>query len=270
LVQVSSGELGVPLWPHDWGFAGFFWKLGSMIFDVELVVLPSRNVGGEFIGKVPIADLQSKLDAGAPYNGQILGCGLRFYSEKEAKKIPMGFDSEEGFTEMDEDCDMANRIRVEMMELKPLEIKKATEKRSRGEGQTPFGKMVKCDDFIYTYHGERFAKRGAPVDKTLVLEQSLGNKLIEVVEGVLTVCPLPRWQLRLLLLPILLRSLGRHFHIRSPRVTRGLRGKGWGDFGWIGALQEGEGGVRLYLGILGSSWRIADWKHSFSLALPRG
>jgi hypothetical protein len=40
-----------------------------MVFDVELVVLPSRNVGGEFIGKVPIAGLLSKLDAGAPYNG---------------------------------------------------------------------------------------------------------------------------------------------------------------------------------------------------------
>jgi hypothetical protein len=68
LVQVCSGELGVPLWPHDRGFAGFFRKLGAMVFDVEPVVLPSRNVGGEFIGKVPIADLLSKLDAGAPYN----------------------------------------------------------------------------------------------------------------------------------------------------------------------------------------------------------
>jgi hypothetical protein len=48
-VQVSSRELGVPLWPHDWGFAGFFRKLGGMVFDVEPVVLPSRNVGGEFI-----------------------------------------------------------------------------------------------------------------------------------------------------------------------------------------------------------------------------
>jgi hypothetical protein len=123
----------------------------------------------------------------------------------------MGFDSEEGFTEMDKDCDMANGIRVEMMELKPVEIKKATEKRQRGEGQTPFSKMVKCDDFLYIFHGERFAKRGAPVDKTLVLEQSLGNKFIEVIEGALTVSPLPRWRLRLLLLPILLISLGHHF-----------------------------------------------------------
>jgi hypothetical protein len=60
---------------------------------------------------------------------------------------------------MDKDCDMANGIRVEMIELKPVVVKETTEKRTRGEGQTPFGKMVKCDDFVYIFHGERFAKR---------------------------------------------------------------------------------------------------------------
>jgi hypothetical protein len=159
---------------------------------------------------------------------------LWFYPKKEAEKIPMAFDSEEGFTEMDVDCDMANRIQLELMEFKPVEIKKPTEKRARGEGQTPFGKMVKYDDFIYIFHGERFAKRGTPVDKTLVLEQSLGNKFIEIVDGELTVSPLPGWRLRLLLLPILLRSLGRNFQICSPRVARGLQGKGWEDLVGLG------------------------------------
>jgi hypothetical protein len=146
----------------------------------------------------------------------------------------MVFDSEEGFTEMDKDCDMANGIRVEMMELKPVVVKKTSEKRARGEGQTPFSKIVKCDDFIRIFHGERFEKRGAPVDKILVLEQSLRNKFIEVVKGALTVCPLSRWLLRLFLLPILLRFLGRHFQIRSPRVAQGLQGKGRGDLGGLG------------------------------------
>jgi hypothetical protein len=180
-----------------------------------------------------------------------LGCGLWFYSEKEAEKIPMGFDSEEGFTEMDEDCDMTNGIRVEMMELKPVEIKKATKKRARGEGQTPFDKMVKCDDLVYIFHGERFAKRGALVDKTLALEQSLGNKFIEIVVGALTVSPLPRWRLHLLRLPILLRSLGRHFWIRSPRVARGLRGKGRGDLVGLELSKRVKRGVRLCFGGFG-------------------
>jgi hypothetical protein len=114
---------------------------------------------------------------------------LWLYLEKEAEKIPMGFDSEESFAEMDEDGNMTNGIRVEVKELKPVEIKKSSEERARGEGQTPFGKMEKCDDFIYIFHGKRFVKRRAPVDKTLVLKQTLRNKFVEIVVGALTVSP---------------------------------------------------------------------------------
>jgi hypothetical protein len=79
-----------------------------MVSDVEPIALPSRNIGGEFVGKVPIAGLLSKLDAGAPYNGWIFGGGLRLYSEKEAEKIPVGFNSKESFAKMDEDGNVAN------------------------------------------------------------------------------------------------------------------------------------------------------------------
>jgi hypothetical protein len=76
-------------------------------------------------------------------------------AEEEAEKIPMGFDFKEGFIEMDKNRDVANGVRVKVMELKPVIVKEATEKRTRGEGQTPFGKMVKCDDFVNIFHGER-------------------------------------------------------------------------------------------------------------------
>jgi hypothetical protein len=110
--------------------------------------------------------------------------------------------------------------------------------------------MVKCDGFIYIFHGKRFAKRGAPVDKILVLEQSLGNKFIEVVKGALTVCPLSRWRLCLFLLPILLRFLGHHFQIHSPRVARGLRGKGRGDLGGLGFSKREKAECDFIWGIL--------------------
>jgi hypothetical protein len=146
-----------------------------MIFDIKPMVFPPGNVGGKFVCKVLVADLLSKLDAGAPYNGWILGGGMWFDSEKEVEKIPMGFNSEKSFAKVNKDENMANEVRVEVMELKPVIVKEATEKRTRGEGQTPFGKMVKYDDFINIFHGERFAERGAPIDKILVLEQSLRN-----------------------------------------------------------------------------------------------
>jgi hypothetical protein len=193
-----------------------------MVSNVEPMALPSKNIGGEFVGKVPIAGLLSKLDAGAPYNGWIFWGGLRLYSKKEAEKIPVGFNSKESFAKMDEDGNVANWIRVEVMELKPVEIKKALEERARGEGQTLFGKMVKCDDFVHIFHRKRFAKRRVPVDKTFLLKQTLGNKIHEFVVGALTVNPLPRWWLQLLPLPILLvGSLGRHFKIFLPQVWWG-------------------------------------------------
>jgi hypothetical protein len=79
-----------------------------MVSDVKPMVFPSRNVGREFIGKVSIAGLLSKLDAGAPYNEWIFGGGLRLYPEKKAEKIPMGFNSKESFAKIDEDSNVAD------------------------------------------------------------------------------------------------------------------------------------------------------------------
>jgi hypothetical protein len=64
-----------------------------MVFDIEPMVFPSRDVGGEFVGKISITSLLPKLDASTPYNGWIFGGGLRLYPEKIAEKIPMGFNS---------------------------------------------------------------------------------------------------------------------------------------------------------------------------------
>jgi hypothetical protein len=49
---------------------------------------------------------------------------------------------------------------------------------------------------------------------------------------------LPGWRLRFLLLPILLRFIGRHLWIRSPRVAWGLRGEGRGDLGGLGFFKR--------------------------------
>jgi hypothetical protein len=110
-----------------------------MIFDIKPVIFSLGNVGGEFVRKILAAGLLSEWDAGAPYNGRILGGELWFDAEEEAEKIPVGFDSKEGFTEMDKNRDVVNGVRVEVMELKPIIVKEATGKRTRGEGQTPFG-----------------------------------------------------------------------------------------------------------------------------------
>jgi hypothetical protein len=62
--------------------------------------------------------------------------------EEIAEKIPMWFNSKESFTKVNKNSNMADRVWVEMMELKPVEVKKATEEGTGGESQTPFREMV--------------------------------------------------------------------------------------------------------------------------------
>jgi hypothetical protein len=128
---------------------------------------------------------------------------------------------------MDFWSNVADRVRVEMMELKPVEIKKATEDGTGGEGQTSFSEMVEWDDFIYILHGKRLAKRRAPVDEIFPLKQTLRNKIQEVVIGALTISPLPGRRLRFLPLSILLvGSLGCHFRsiCHEPLYSHALGG----------------------------------------------
>jgi hypothetical protein len=84
------------------------------------------------------------LDADAPYNRWIFRGGWWFDSEEEAEKIPVGFNSEKCFTKVNKDGNVANGVRVEVMELKPVIVKKATEKKSKRGGPEPVrqsGKM---------------------------------------------------------------------------------------------------------------------------------
>jgi hypothetical protein len=113
-----------------------------MVSNVEPMVFSSRNIGGEFVGKIFVTGTLPKLNADAPYNGWIFGGRLWLYMEEIAEKIPMGFNSKESFTKVDENSNVADRVRVEMMELKAVEINKATEEGIGGEGQTPFSEMV--------------------------------------------------------------------------------------------------------------------------------
>jgi hypothetical protein len=82
--------------------------LRGTVSDVEPMVFPSRDVGGEFVGKIFVIGMLAKLNASAPYNGWIFGGRLRFYTEERAEKIPMGFNSKESFTKVDENSNAAD------------------------------------------------------------------------------------------------------------------------------------------------------------------
>jgi hypothetical protein len=87
----------------------------------------------------------------------------------------MGFDSEECFTEMDKNENVTYGIRVKVLKLDSIVIKKATEEGTSGEGQSPFGKRTKHDNFVDTFHGERVAKRKTPIHKIFLLKKTTYN-----------------------------------------------------------------------------------------------
>jgi hypothetical protein len=62
---------------------------------------------------------------------------------------------------------MAKGIWVEMMELKPVVVKKTPKNGARGEGRTPFSKIVKSDDFVYIFHGKGFRNEGRQLTRFL-------------------------------------------------------------------------------------------------------
>jgi hypothetical protein len=98
----------------------------------------------------------------------------------------MGLNSEEGFTEVDEYGDVANRVRVEVLQLNPIEIEKATEERTSGEGQSPFRKRAKGNDFVDALHGERVTKGKAPIDEIPLLKKTSQHQICEIVARTLT------------------------------------------------------------------------------------
>jgi hypothetical protein len=64
-----------------------------------------------------------------------------------------------------------------MMDLDSIEIKKAIKKIGGGEGQSPFDKMQKKNDFVNIFLREELTKRRAPLNIILTLKKTLGNKV---------------------------------------------------------------------------------------------
>jgi hypothetical protein len=89
----------------------------------------------------------------------------------------MGLNSEESFTEMDENGDMANRVGVDVLQLNPIEVEKAAEERTSGEGKSPFRKSAERNDLVDGFHGEWITKGKAPIDEIPLLKQTSQHQI---------------------------------------------------------------------------------------------
>jgi hypothetical protein len=57
-----------------------------------------------------------------------------------------------------------------VLELNSVVVKKAMKERTGGEGETPFRKRIKRDDFIDIFHGKWVAEGQAPIDEIPLLQ----------------------------------------------------------------------------------------------------
>jgi hypothetical protein len=128
--------------------------------------------------------------------------------EKTTKEGKMGLDAHKCFAEMDEYRNMHDGIWVEVVELKTIVIKKATEKVTGGEGQFPFNKILKQDSLVDILVRIRLMERRALLNNMPFLKMTLFHKTQEVVSGALTVIPVAFRRFGLLLLLVLLPLVG--------------------------------------------------------------
>jgi hypothetical protein len=109
---------------------------------------------------------------------------------------------------------LLHELWVEMMELKTIEIEKAMKEVRGGEGQSPFDKVLKQNDFINILLRIWLMERRMPLHNIFLLK-NLGNKTKKIISGALTVCPVPICSLGFFLL-LALVSLGSGFLVSHP------------------------------------------------------
>jgi hypothetical protein len=74
--------------------------------------------------------------------------GLWFEIEEVAEEVKVWFYPQEGFTEMNKDGNMEDRIGVEVMELDAIIEEKTTKEIRCGEGQSALNKILKQNNLL--------------------------------------------------------------------------------------------------------------------------
>jgi hypothetical protein len=114
-----------------------------MVSNVEPLLPPPRQTSQEPVGDVLLFHPLPQLQSGTTdfIHGTL--AGLWFEMEEVAEEVEVGFYPQEGFTEMNKDGNVENRIGVEVIELDAIIEEKTMEEIRCGEGQPVFKKILK-------------------------------------------------------------------------------------------------------------------------------
>ena len=129
------------------------------------------------------------------------------------EQIKVGLNPQESFAKMDEDRNVENGVRGQMMHLNPPMVKEASEEIRNGKTKTLKNIRKENNRFVSTLMRKRFPLGPTPMDHTPGLKKMFSHKIQKM--GVSTLTRLPPMDLRLanssvVHLPLYSRSLRRH------------------------------------------------------------
>ena len=93
------------------------------------------------------------------------------------EQIKIGFDPQESFTKMNEDGDMQNRIRGQVMHLNPPMMKKTSKEIRDGKTKVSKNMRMKNNRFIHPLMRKGFLFGPPPMDYVTRLEKMLLYKI---------------------------------------------------------------------------------------------
>jgi hypothetical protein len=104
-----------------------------VVRDVKPLGLPVLVRVDELIRQVLVGGVLTHLNASSSDYSRVVGARLRRHTEEFPEQYPVGFDPHEGFTEVDEDGDVKNSIRVQVQVLDAVVLEETLEEVAHRE-----------------------------------------------------------------------------------------------------------------------------------------
>jgi hypothetical protein len=138
-----------------------------------------------------------------PTTQGVVGTRLGLHSEKLSEEYPVGFDPQEGFTEVDEDRGVEDTVGVEVEALDAVVLQEPLEEIACWERKPALREPREHGDLIWILlHGIRISRGGAPHVDFLLPKKSTIQQRKQI------------FNLRLRLLPLLVGIWARRRHRR--------------------------------------------------------
>jgi hypothetical protein len=117
----------------------------------------------QLVREVLLRVILAHLDTGSPNYSGVVGTPLGLHSEKLPEKYPVGFDPQEGFTEVDEYRGVEDTVGVEVEVLDVVVLQEPLEEIACWERQPSLRELCEHGDLIWILlHGIRISRSGTP------------------------------------------------------------------------------------------------------------